>query len=91
MVHLGLILLLLGQFATDKLSNESSLHLREGETRNYSESNREVELAVVDVTDPSVDKVVDRRHQAVGAAKNSPASGTAFHSESAKILRKFQP
>jgi hypothetical protein len=65
MVHLGLILLLLGQLATDKLSNESSLHLREGETKNYSESNREVELAVIDITDSSMDKVVALAHQAL--------------------------
>ena len=69
MVHLGLILLLLGQLATDLLSNESNLHLREGETRNYSESNREVELAVVDITDPSVDKVVTVAHQALAQQK----------------------
>jgi hypothetical protein len=58
MVHAGLILLLLGQLGTDKLSRESSLHLREGEARNYSETEREAELAVVDTTDPQSDKVV---------------------------------
>ncbi len=58
MVHAGLILLLLGQLGTDLLSRESSLHLREGEARNYSETEREAELAVVDTTDPAGDKVV---------------------------------
>ncbi len=58
LVHFGLILLLLGQFATDTLSRESVLHLREGETRNYSESNRESELAIIDRTDPQSDSVV---------------------------------
>ena len=58
MVHVGLILLLLGQLLTDLLSRESSLHLREGETRNYSETEREAELAVIDATDPNSDKVV---------------------------------
>ena len=38
MVHVGLILLLLGQLLTDLLSRESTLHLREGEARNYSET-----------------------------------------------------
>ena len=38
MVHVGLILLLLGQLGTDLLSRESSLHLREGEAKNYSET-----------------------------------------------------
>jgi hypothetical protein len=58
MVHVGLILLLLGQLLTDLLSRESTLHLREGETRNYSETQREAELSVIDATDPSTDKVV---------------------------------
>ena len=57
MVHFGLILLLLGQLLTDLLSRESTLHLREGETKNYSETEREAELAVVDTTDPEADKV----------------------------------
>jgi len=57
-IHAGLVLLLLGQFATDLLSVESTMHLREGETRNYSEVDRRVELAVTDVTDPQVDRVV---------------------------------
>jgi len=58
MVHAGLILLLLGQLGTDLLSRESALHLREGEARNYSETEREAELAVIDTTDPQADKVV---------------------------------
>jgi hypothetical protein len=58
MVHVGLILLLLGQLLTDLLSRESALHLREGEARNYSETEREAELAVIDATDPDGDKVV---------------------------------
>jgi hypothetical protein len=58
MVHVGLILLLLGQLLTDLLSRESTLHLREGEARNYSETEREAELAVIDATDPDADKVV---------------------------------
>jgi len=58
MVHFGLILLLLGQLMTDLLSRESTLHLREGETKNYSVADRETELAVLDVTDADADKVV---------------------------------
>src|ERR1019366_8005050 len=58
MVHVGLILLLLGQLLTDLLSRESTLHLRNGEARNYSETEREAELAVVDATAPDPDKVI---------------------------------
>jgi hypothetical protein len=58
MVHVGLILLLLGQLLTDMLSHESMLHLREGDAKNYSESARYAELAVVDTTDSDSDKVI---------------------------------
>jgi hypothetical protein len=58
LTHLGLILLLLGQLGTDMLSRESSLHLREGEAKNYSEADRQAELAVMDITEPDTDKVV---------------------------------
>jgi hypothetical protein len=58
MVHVGVILLLLGQLLTDVLSSESSLRLREGQAKNYSETERECELAVIDATDPDTDKVV---------------------------------
>lgn len=58
MVHFGLILLLLGQLMTDMVSRESVLHLREGEAKNYTEATRETELAIVDTTDPTLEKVV---------------------------------
>jgi hypothetical protein len=58
MVHLGLILLLVGQLLTDMLAQESTLHLRVGEGRNYSESERAFELVVSDVTDQDSAKVV---------------------------------
>ena len=58
LIHLGIVLLLLGQMLTDFLSRESAMHLRLGETRNYSEAERAFELAVLDTTDRNADKVV---------------------------------
>jgi hypothetical protein len=58
MVHAGLILLLLGQLLTDMLSTETTLHLREGQAKNYSESERLAELVVADTSDPGSDLVV---------------------------------
>lgn len=55
--HLGLILLLVGQLLTDMLATESSMHIREGGSKNYSEIDRAVELAVVDVSNPNFDRV----------------------------------
>lgn len=58
LIHLGIVLLLVGQFLTDVLSIESSMHIRNGGTKNYSEAGRSFELAVVDTTDADTDKVV---------------------------------
>lgn len=58
LIHFGVVLLLVGQLLTDLLAVESTLHLRVGETKNYSESQRDYELAVVDVTDADSDFVV---------------------------------
>lgn len=58
MIHLGVVLLLVGQLMTDMLSRESSMHIRVGGAKNYSEADREYELAVVDTTDKALDQVV---------------------------------
>jgi hypothetical protein len=58
LIHLGVVLLLVGQFLTDSLARESELHLRIGETKNYSEAERAYELAVIDTTDKNSEQVV---------------------------------
>jgi hypothetical protein len=58
LIHVGLILLLLGQLLTDMLSQESVLHLRERQTKNYTEASDRVELAIVDTSDKESDKVI---------------------------------
>jgi hypothetical protein len=57
LAHVGVILLLLGQFATDLLSTESHLRVKEGEPKNYSESSSECELAIIDTSDKEADEV----------------------------------
>jgi hypothetical protein len=57
LIHSGLMLLLLGQLVTDLGQVESSLRLKEGESRNYSESGRRFELAITDHSDPNFDRV----------------------------------
>jgi hypothetical protein len=57
-IHAGLVVMFIGQFATQMLQVESFMAIKNGATKNYSESSRRHELAVIDVTDPKVDKVV---------------------------------
>ena len=47
LTHVGVILLLVGQLTTDMFSVESHLRFSEGETKNFSESHLENELALV--------------------------------------------
>jgi len=75
LIHFGVMLLLVGQLLTDVLSTESSLHLRHGETKNYSEMSSHFELAVVDTTAPGTDTVVAIR------ARRLEASGDIRHAE----------
>lgn len=42
--HVGIIMLLIGQFLTDELAVESMLSFREGETKQYTEHHRDSEL-----------------------------------------------
>jgi len=57
-VHAGLILMFLGQFTTQILQVESVMAIPAGGSKNYSESIKRSELAVIDVTDADKDKVV---------------------------------
>ncbi len=58
LLHVGVILLLIGQLLTGLFARETQMRLDEGQTLGYSEAPREVELAVIDSTDPSFDQVV---------------------------------
>lgn len=58
LIHVGLILLLLGQLFTDILSRESALRFEEGESKNYSEAFRQYELALVDNSDPETETII---------------------------------
>lgn len=59
LAHLGIILLLVGQLATDMLSRESVMTFSKGQTRQYSESLRTPEIAfLTDAPDSTDDQVV---------------------------------
>ena len=58
LTHFGIILLLVGQLATDMLSRESIMSFSEGETRTFSEGSRDWELCFVRSADSDRDEVV---------------------------------
>ncbi len=55
--HLGLILLFVGEFVTGMFQVETQLAVEEGQTVNFVESPRQLELAVIDTTAPARDDV----------------------------------
>jgi hypothetical protein len=57
-IHAGLILLLVGQLLTQLFQVESYMAIEEGDTKNYSESGRLSEIAIIDVTDTNENTVV---------------------------------
>ena len=70
LTHAGIILLLIGQLATDILSRESFISFVEGETRADSESHRDVELAILAAPDENKrERVVAFSEKALQAGK----------------------
>jgi len=58
LTHAGVILLLVGQLATDLFSRETQLRFTEGETKCWSESGMDYELAFVTDVDKDTEEVV---------------------------------
>jgi hypothetical protein len=58
LIHFGLILLIVGELVTGLFAHESRMSIDEGQTVDYAEDTRTVELALVDVSDPEQDWVV---------------------------------
>lgn len=59
LTHVGIILLLVGQLATDMFARESRMSFVEGQWRNFTEDFHATELAILaDATSPDMDDVV---------------------------------
>jgi hypothetical protein len=57
LVHIGLIFLIFGAALTTMLGTESQLKFKEGEKASYTQAFREVELVVIDGSNPNYDEV----------------------------------
>jgi hypothetical protein len=58
LVHFGLVLLITGELVTALFADENNMTIMEGETVNFAEDIREVELSIVDRSIPDKDQVV---------------------------------
>jgi hypothetical protein len=75
-VHAGLILLFVGEFVTSGYQVEMQLAIEEGQTLDYIESPRAMELALVDVTDPAHDDVYGIPESRLAAGGSIEVPGT---------------
>ena len=57
MLHAGMILLMVGELVTGLYSVESTMVLSKGESADYVDVSRTIELAITDASDPKVDRV----------------------------------
>ena len=57
LTHAGLIIMLAGGLFTDLFAMESHMRLSNGDTKNYSEDSRRMELAVIDTSNSEYDQV----------------------------------
>ena len=57
LTHAGLIIMLAGGLFTDLFEVESHMRLERGDTKNYSEDQRHMELAIIDTADNDLDQV----------------------------------
>jgi hypothetical protein len=58
LIHLGVILLIVGELITGLFAEESRMSIDEGQTVTFAEDTREVELALIEPSDPQRDRVV---------------------------------
>lgn len=71
LLHLGVIVLLAGEFLTGQMAVETHMRITEGSSSRYAYSLSETELAFVDPSDPNVDQVVVvPGHMVSGAGKD---------------------
>jgi hypothetical protein len=74
--HSGVIVLLLGQLLTQMLAIETQMPIEVGQTRNYSESFRDTELALIRTSDPAFDEVTSIPYSSFSRRSVIPIPGT---------------
>ena len=89
-VHAGLIFLFIGEFVTGGFQVDARLVFEEGQTANYVEVPREVELAIVDSTDPAFDDVYGVSERALGRGGTIAGPRHAAHAARPRVAAQRQ-
>ncbi len=91
LIHLGLILLLVGQFVTEIFQRESAMRIEIGGSKNYSEDSRKNELAIIDTTDPKTDTVTSIPESLLAKGGEIHAPGLPFALQVERYLPNSAP
>lgn len=76
LLHLGVILMLVGELVTAIYAREGNMTIFEGASSNYTENPQQVELAIIDPTSDDEDKVVAVPGSILASAANGHAEGS---------------
>lgn len=90
LVHAGLVLLFAGEFVTSLAQVETQLSIEEGQTLNFVESPVDLELAVVDTTDPTFDDVFGVPDSLLARASAVELPGTPVTLHVKRFVRNCQ-
>ena len=89
-VHAGLILLFAGEFVSAIFQVEMQLPIEQGETRNFLESPRDVELAMVDTTEKAYDDSYGVPESRLEAGESVAVPGTPITFKVHRYLRNAE-
>jgi hypothetical protein len=90
LLHLGLIVLFGGEFVSGMFQKEMQLPIEQGETRNYVESPRDVELAMVDTTAADHDDSYGIPESKLEAGETVAVPGTPISFKVHRYLRNAE-
>jgi hypothetical protein len=88
--HAGLILLVSGEFISAVLQVDGQMTVEEGQTVNYVESTREIELTITDTTDAKSDDVYGVPESLMREGSMVPIPGTPVSVQIKRFVRNAQ-
>jgi len=76
LIHAGLVILFAGEFVAGMMQVDTNMSIEVGQTVNFVQSYKNMELAVVDVTDPTWDEVYSVPDTLLSKGGSIPVPGT---------------
>lgn len=90
LVHVGLVVLFAGEFVAGMMQVDTNMSIEVGQTVNYVQSYKEMELAVIDVTDPVWDEVYSVPDTMLSKGRDIAIPGTPVTLKVKRFFRNAQ-